>query len=72
MYDKKVFTNDKSYQLIGNKRPNVPVENLLLSKGKQKELKIKKLEQEMYGRERVPNITRKAHSMHRNQDVHSR
>jgi len=72
MHDQKVFTNDFSNQIMDVKRPNTSVENILLMQGKVRELKIQKLEQELYGKDRVPNITKKGKNVNRGQDVHSR
>ncbi len=72
MHDQKIYTNDLSNQIMEIKRPNTSVENILLMQGKVRELKIKKLEHELYGKDRVPNITKKGKNVSRDQKVHSR
>jgi len=72
MYDQKVFTNEVSNQIIESKRPNAKIENILLSHGKAKEIRLKKLEEALYGKERIPNITKKAQKLHHSQKVHTR
>lgn len=72
MYDYKVYTNDHSNQIMQAKRPNAPVENLLMSSGLARQIKIKKMEHELYGKERVPTITKKGHKVQHNENVYNR
>lgn len=72
MYDKKVYTNDLSNRIMDVKRPNDKVENLLLERGKLKEMKLKALENRLYGGDKVPSITDRARKINRNQNVYNR
>lgn len=72
MYDKKVYTNDFSNQIMEAKRPNDKVENLLLEKGKLKEMKVKALEKKLYGGDKVPSITDRARRIQHNENVYTR
>jgi len=72
MYDYKVYTNDLSNQMLEAIRPNAKVEDVLLLKGKAKEMKLKKIEEQLYGGHRVPSITKMAQRLNSSQNVYSR
>lgn len=72
MYDYKVYTNDLSNQMLETIRPNAKVENILLLKGQAKQMKIKQIEQQLYGGHRVPSITKMAQRLNSSQTVYNR
>jgi hypothetical protein len=68
----KVFTNEVSNQIIEGKRPKMKIEDILLSKGASNKGAIKQREEEIYGKERKPKITKLAQNVNRAANVYSR
>lgn len=68
----KSFVNPVSKQIVETKRPNMKVEDILTIKGEEAKTKIQKMEKEIYNVEKVPQITKKAQLLQREQNVYSR
>ena len=58
--DKKVYTDRNSEQMVSGTRPKMAIEDLLLAKEKERQQKIQKLGDKLYGNLGSPRITEKA------------
>jgi hypothetical protein len=68
----RVYTNEVSNQLIEGKRPKAKIEDLLLAREAARKANLKAKEEELYGKERKPQITKLAQNVTRPANVYSR
>lgn len=68
----KVFTNEISNQIVEANRPKMKIEDILLAKESSRRNNLRQKEEELYGKERKPKITKLAQNVTRPTNVYSR